>query len=110
MPLRASNRAGMQSGRKMHVKLACSASGTQTSLQQMGVCDAAARRYWEGMNRRDVDHALEQFSDDIFFQDMLFPEPIRGKAELRSHFDRCLAGNYSNSLVLSSLFRANTGS
>jgi len=39
--------------------------------------------------RRDVDYALEQFSDDIFFQDMLFQEPIRGKPQLRAHFDRC---------------------
>ncbi len=38
--------------------------------------------------RRDVDSALEQFSEDVFFQDMMFPEPIRGKAELREHFDR----------------------
>lgn len=53
-----------------------------------GVCDAAARRYWDGMNRRDVDFALEQFSDNIFFQDMLFQQPIRGKDELRAHFDR----------------------
>ena len=50
--------------------------------------NGAARRYWDGMNRRDVDYALEQFSDDIFFQDMLFQDPIRGKAELRSHFNR----------------------
>ena len=42
-------------------------------------------------NRRDVDFALEQFSEDIFFQDMMFPEPIRGKAELREHFDRSVA-------------------
>ena len=55
-----------------------------------GVADAAARRYWDGMNRRDVDFALEQFSEDIFFQDMMFSEPIRGKAELREHFDRSL--------------------
>ena len=53
-----------------------------------GLADGAARRYWDGMNRRDVDYALEQFSDDIFFQDMLFQEPIRGKEQLRAHFDR----------------------
>jgi hypothetical protein len=53
-----------------------------------GLADGAARRYWDGMNRRDVDYALEQFSDNIFFQDMLFQEPIRGKEQLRAHFDR----------------------
>jgi len=44
-----------------------------------------------------VESALEQFSEDVFFQDMMFPEPIRGKAELREHtythpLLRCLSG------------------
>jgi len=57
-----------------------------------GVCDAAARRYWDGMNRRDIDYALEQFSDEIFFQDMMFPDAFVGKEKLRSHFKACLDG------------------
>lgn len=44
------------------------------------------------MNARDIDFALEQFSDDIFFQDMMFPEPLTNKAQLRDHFQKCLDG------------------
>ncbi|KAJ1492351.1 hypothetical protein T484DRAFT_2979173 [Baffinella frigidus] len=57
-----------------------------------GVADDAARQYWDGMNRRDVEHALAQFSDDIQFQDLLFPSDKRGKKELRQHFETCLEG------------------
>ena len=90
-------RNGVQSERRRKTslrngELRCCESGMPGSPQQSGLCDAAARRYWDGMNRRDVDFALEQFSDDIFFQDMLFQEPIRGKAQLREHFERCLSG------------------
>ena len=44
------------------------------------------------MNRRDVDHALEQFSEDVQFQDLLFSTDKHGKAELREHFETCLDG------------------
>mmetsp|Transcript_9837 Transcript_9837/g.24059 ORF Transcript_9837/g.24059 Transcript_9837/m.24059 type:complete len:214 (-) Transcript_9837:158-799(-) len=57
-----------------------------------GPCTAAVRRYWDGMNRRDVEYALAQFADDIVFQDMMFQEPFKDKKELRAHFEKCLDG------------------
>jgi len=60
--------------------------------KQGGVCDGAARRYWQGMNERNIDYALEQFSEEIFFQDMMFAEPITSKEGLRAHFTTCLDG------------------
>jgi hypothetical protein len=33
-----------------------------------GKCDSAVRRYWKGMNERNVELALAQFADDIVFQ------------------------------------------
>ena len=63
-----------------------------TSVERGGLCDGAVRRYWDGMNRRDVEFALDQFSDNIFFQDMMFPKPFEGKTTLRNHFETCLSG------------------
>ena len=80
----AGPRAATSHGRRPFLALRSAAGGGPGGAG----ADGAARRYWDGMNRRDVDYALEQFSDDIFFQDMLFQKPIRGKAELRAHFDR----------------------
>ena len=36
--------------------------------ENYGKCDSAVRRYWKGMNERNVEFALEQFADDIMFQ------------------------------------------
>ena len=37
-----------------------------------GLCNAAVTRYWKGMNERNVEFALDQFSDKIFFQVLRF--------------------------------------
>jgi hypothetical protein len=69
--------------------LLCKGSVSKNEVaQELGICDGAACRYWEGMNSRNIDFALEQFSDDIFFQDMMFPEPITSKEDLRAHFQK----------------------
>ena len=51
-----------------------------TSGLAQGKCDGAVRRYWKGMNERNVEFALAQFADEIIFQ---------VSAQFRSIFNSC---------------------
>jgi hypothetical protein len=37
---------------------------------------------------RDIEYALNQFAEDVFFQDMMFSDPFIGKAQLKAHFEK----------------------
>jgi ketosteroid isomerase-like protein len=45
-------------------------------------------RAYDGWNRRDIDAAIECFTDDIILEDTLYFNTISGKEALRKHYDR----------------------
>jgi hypothetical protein len=45
-------------------------------------------RAYDGWNRRDIDAAMECFTDDMVLEDTLYVNSISGKERLRKHYDR----------------------
>ena len=46
-------------------------------------------RYFDAWNRRDMDAAIDVFTDDVTYDDTVFPLPLSGKDALKMHLFTC---------------------
>lgn len=49
----------------------------------------AAERYFAAWNQRDMDAAIDVFTDDCQYEDTVFPVPFEGKEALQKHLYLC---------------------
>jgi ketosteroid isomerase-like protein len=65
-------------------------STTTTSakvLPQLG--STAPEQYFDAWNRRDMEAATDVFTDDVTYEDTVFPRPFLGKMNLKKHLLLC---------------------
>lgn len=43
--------------------------------------------YYQAYNAKDIDQVLSLFSDDVIYEDLIYQEPFRGKAEVATYFE-----------------------
>ena len=49
----------------------------------------APERYFEAWNRRDMDAAASVFTEDVSYDDTVFPQPFAGIDNLKNHLIKC---------------------
>lgn len=47
-----------------------------------------ALKYYELYNSRRLDQVVELIADDCEYQDLIYQDPFRGKAEIRAYFEK----------------------
>jgi ketosteroid isomerase-like protein len=56
-------------------------------LPQLG--STAPEQYFDAWNRRDMEAATRVFTDDVMYEDTVFPQPFAGKMNLKKHLLLC---------------------